>query len=54
MLKHIGATIDNHLCFQTEMKIMAVGIKIIETVQNRFPTTVLTMLFHALVFNHLE
>ena len=33
---------------------MAVGIKTVETVQHRFPTGVLLMLFHALVMSHLE
>ena len=36
------------------MKNMAICIKTIETVQHRFPTTVLLMLFHALVISHLE
>ena len=33
---------------------MAVGITTVETVQHRFPTQVLLMLFHALVMSHLE
>ena len=32
---------------------MAVGIKTVETMQHRFPTEVLLMLFHALVMSHL-
>ena len=33
---------------------MAVGIKTIKTIQHRFPTTVLLMVFHALVMSHME
>ena len=33
---------------------MAVGKKTVETVQHRFPTGVLLMLFHALVMSHLK
>ena len=33
---------------------MAVGIKIIESIQHKFPTTVLVMLFHALIISHFE
>ena len=33
---------------------MAVGIKTVETVQLRFPTQVILMLFHALVMSHLD
>ena len=33
---------------------MAVGIKTVETVQHRFQTQVLFMLFHALVMSHLD
>ena len=33
---------------------MAVGIKTVETVQHRFPTQVLLMLFHALAMSHLD
>ena len=56
--KYLGITIDQHLSFQTQvkkvLKNMAVGIKTIESVQQKFPTTVLVMLFHALVISHLE
>ena len=33
---------------------MAVGIKTIESIQHKFPTTVLVMLFHALIISHFE
>ena len=56
--KYLGVTIDKHLGFQTQvkkvLKNMAVGIKTVETVQHRFPTGELLMLFHALVMSHLE
>ena len=56
--KHLGVTIDKHLGSQTQvkkvLKNMAVGIKTVETVQHRFPTQVLLMLFHALVMSHLD
>ena len=55
--KYLGVTIDKHLGFQTQVKVlknMAVGIKTVETVQHRCPTGVLLMLFHALVMSHLE
>ena len=55
--KYLGITIDKHLDFQTEtkkeLKKMAVGIKIIKTIQHKFPTTVL-MLFDALVLSDFE
>ena len=33
---------------------MAVGIKTIESIQHKVPTTVLVMLFHPLVISHFE
>ena len=33
---------------------MAVGIKTIESIQHKFPTTGLVMLFHALIISHFE
>ena len=33
---------------------MAVGIKTIESIQHKFPTTVLVMIFHALIISHFE
>ena len=54
--KYIGVTIVKHLDFETDTKKMlkmAVGIKTIETIQHKFPTTVL-MLFQALVLGHCE
>ena len=33
---------------------MAVGIKPLESIQHKFPTTVLVMLFHALIISHFE
>ena len=56
--KYLGVTIDKHLGFQTKVKKvqtnMAVGLKTVETVQHRFPTQVLFMIFHALVMRHLD
>ena len=36
------------------LKNMAVGIKTIESIQHKFPTTVLVKLFHALIISHFE
>ena len=33
---------------------MTVGIKTIESIQHKFPTTVLVMLFHAPIISHFE
>ena len=56
--KYLGITLDQHLTFQTQvkkvLKNMAVGIKTIESIQHKFPTTVLVMLFHALIISHFE
>ena len=53
--KYLGVTIDKHLGFQAQVEEvlnkMAVGIKTVESVQHRFPTRVLLMLFHALVID---
>ena len=55
---YLGVTIDKHLDFQSETKKVlrkiAVGIKTIETIQRKFPTTVLFVLFQALVLSHFE
>ena len=44
--KYLGITLDQHLTFQTQVKKgsknMAVGIKSIEFIQHKFPTTVLS------------
>ena len=56
--KYVGITLDQHLTFQTHvkkvLKNMAVGIKTIESIQHKFSTTVLVMLFHALIISHFE
>ena len=57
--KYLGITSDQHLTFQTQvkkrfLKNMAVGIKTFESIQHIFPTTVLVMLFHALIISHFE
>ena len=56
--KYLGITLNQHLTFQTQVKKgsknMAVGIKTIESIQHKFPTTVLVMLFHALIISHFE
>ena len=56
--KYLEITLDQHLTFQNNLKnvlkIMAVGIKTIESIQHKIPTTVLVMLFHALIFSHFE
>ena len=55
--KYLGKTLDHHLTFQTQvkklLKNMAFAIKTIESIQHKFPTTVLVMLFHALI-GHFE
>ena len=56
--KYLGVTIDKHLDFQTQTKMllekMAVDIKTIVAMQNKFPATDLFMLFHALLLSHLK
>ena len=55
--KYSGVANDKHLGFQTQVKKVVnktVGIKTVETVQHRFPTQVLLMLFHALMMSHLD
>ena len=56
--KYLGITLDQHLTFQTQvkkvLKNMAVGTKTIESIQHKIPTTVLVMLFHALIISHFE
>ena len=55
--KHLGATIDGQLSFQTRLKKIikniAVVIKFTATVQYLLPTTVFKMLLQLLVFSHL-
>ena len=56
--KYLGVTIDKHPGFQTHfkkmLKIWQSVCKTVETLQHRFPTGVLLMLFHALVMSHLD
>ena len=56
--KYLGITLDQYLSFQTQvkkvLKNMAIGIKTIEFIQHKFPTTVLVVLFHALIISHFE
>ena len=56
--KYLGITLVQHLIFQTQVKKgcknMTVGIKTVDSIQHKFPTTVLVMLFHALIFSHFE
>ena len=56
--KNQDVTIDKHLDFQNEskkvLKKMPVGIKTIETIQHKFPTTVPLMIFQALALSRFE
>ena len=56
--EYLGITLDQKLTFQIQVKKIlkntAVGVKTIESIQHKVPTTVLVMLFHALITSHFE